>query len=347
VNIWLEGGKATKHSRNVIGSITSAAYDPLIKKIRITASLWRHYFPETVNSLLSLFRSGELETSAEISFNDWDEEALSDGGKHIFPKDGAFIGLGLVGRGADPRNQVIALLSAAFEKDSEVLSSIQEKSMASMQPINVPVNFTLIPSFWSGTGGIVPTTTTATDSTTYTVIRTDEAQNTIELESEEAEPVSRMDADDNGEADMPTDVVAESAEELVEASAESPSEDPQEDWKGKYEELAAKVAADEAATAQATLVTERLSELELIKPLEQGTKDKYSKFLGTMAEDDFTAMKEFLSAALEPAGGIASDAEVEPAKDVDSGDAEIEAHLEQWRKEAIEYVSGTQNKREF
>jgi hypothetical protein len=250
-----------------------------------------------------------------------------------------------VGKGADPRNQVLALLSA-YENDAEALSTVMEKNdMASMPTLDIPVRLNFLPGTTSDTftGNSIDNTT---NQTVYvpTFIPNEEPQ-TIELGTQEAEPVSRLDADSTGEADMPTDVTAESPER-VEASAESPSADNQENWKAKYEELAAKVEAQEADALREKLVSERLSELGKIKPIDSETEAKYAKFLGNMADEDYTAMKSFLSAAIAPAQGIASDAEVEPPEELDSGDAVVKQNIERWRQEAIDLVAATPAQRE-
>jgi len=323
VNILLLDGKASGHSKNVIGSITSANFDPLTEKIQTTAALWRHYYPEAVRKVVELFGDGALETSVELMIDDFDEEE-SEEGVHITPKDGVFSGLGIVSKGADPRNRVLAL-AEAYDEDVATLAA-----MPSIQPMTVATTNDAVTNF------VITTTTDSTNGTVSDSL----LWNSFESSSEA--DVSRNDTD-NGEANMPIPIVAESAEE---ASDKQPA-DSQEDWKAMYEELSAQVAAEKAQLESDKRVSERLSELEKIAPTTETQREAYTKMLSNLDDDAYQAMKQILLSAVTPAQGIASDAEVEPTEDeIDVDEAVVRDNLPKWRQEALEAFPPPVDKKE-
>lgn len=318
VNILLLDGKASGHSKNVIGSITSATFDPLTEKIQTTAALWRHYYPEAVRKVVELFGDGALETSVELMIDDFDQEESEDG-LHITPKDGVFSGLGIVSKGADPRNRVLAL-AEAYSEDVATLAA-----MPSIQPMTVTTTNDAVTNFVISNG-------TVSD----TLLRWNSSESSSEAD------VSRKDTD-NGEANMPTPIVAESAEE---ASDKQPA-DNQPDWKAMYEELSAQVAAEKAQLEAEKRVSERLSELEKIAPTTETQREAYTKMLANLDDDAYQAMKQVLLSAVTPAQGIASDAEVEPTEDeIDADEAVVRDNLPKWRQEALEAFPPPVDKKE-
>jgi hypothetical protein len=125
VNVQLDAsGKATGHTRKVVGAVKEAHYDEATETVIATTALWGHYDPSTVKQLKALYAKEDLHPSMEYSFP---EGTLIDNGDGTeTPTDGEFSGLGFVGKSGDPRAMVylMAALDEADEHNRE--SSLNE-----------------------------------------------------------------------------------------------------------------------------------------------------------------------------------------------------------------------------
>lgn len=117
VNILLDSkGDATGHSRRTIGTIVAAYFDEVKKGIVVTAALWGHYYPETIQKMRDLYAQAKLKVSMELSYPKDTLVANSDGSST--PTVGTFSGMGFVGKPGDPRSMVY--LMAALENDDKI-----------------------------------------------------------------------------------------------------------------------------------------------------------------------------------------------------------------------------------
>lgn len=121
VNIDLdEKGKATGHSRRVVGAITHAFFDERKQVVTVHAAIWPHYAPSTVAKIKDLAKDNDDNERPQVSMEfipTAEMIANSDGSET--PTDGEFSGLGIVGVGADPRNRLILVAALAEDEASE------------------------------------------------------------------------------------------------------------------------------------------------------------------------------------------------------------------------------------
>lgn len=117
VNIKLDSrGKATSHTRDkVVGAIKGVHYDEDKQAVMVTASLWPHYNPETVQKIKDLYSKKDLHVSMEMKYPEGSLQANEDGS--FTPTAGTFSGMSFVGTPGDPRSMVY--LMAALDEDEK------------------------------------------------------------------------------------------------------------------------------------------------------------------------------------------------------------------------------------
>lgn len=339
VNVMLSEDGVSDHSFNVIGTITSSFWDETTQKIRVHASLWRHYFPETVSKLLQFFSEKKLQVSAEVFL-----DAITEEDGITTPNDISFAGLAIVHQGADLGNRVL-VLAAALESDRSKLA--QEETVE-----DYPV---LAYSYeWAGeqiASHLASEKSEATvvgtfDSAFYVVdggkryrvgfafdgerLDFEEPVEVAEDATETVNFASRNGAEeteDSGGQNMPDIAELEASLSQAEATAE--------EWKVKFETLNAQTEADKAEQKRNEVGDKRLAEIEQIAPYKDAALKEEHRELFKAADDrTFEAMKNLVLAAAQPKGGITSDATIEP--EVESDDpvaAEALKNLPKWREE--------------
>jgi hypothetical protein len=117
VNIRLDSrGKATSHTREkVVGAIKTAHFDEQKQALMVTASIWPHYNPETVQKIKELYDQKDLHVSMEMKYPEGALQANEDG--TYTPTAGTFSGMSFVGKPGDPRSMVY--LMAALEDEDK------------------------------------------------------------------------------------------------------------------------------------------------------------------------------------------------------------------------------------
>lgn len=118
-------GKATNHTRDPIGAIKEAHYDEEKQAVIVTASLWEHYRPSTIQQLRKLYKEGDLHVSMEMKYPEGSLLANEDG-SHT-PTEGTFSGMGFVGQAGDPRSMVY--LMAALDEDEDRKDKVSVSDM--------------------------------------------------------------------------------------------------------------------------------------------------------------------------------------------------------------------------
>lgn len=353
VNVLLgSDGRPTDHSQDVIGSITKAEYDENLKKIRVYASLWGHYYPETIQTLKELQKSSKIEVSMEFLAAHLDVN--SDGS--VTPTKGRFSGMGIVGGGADLGNSVL-LLASALKADTG------EKEEP--QKVTTPVTAAPVGSFeWIAlkaaehlaNQGTVdkPYNANIVGTFTNTVVYKTDGNDTFRVDySREndnitfGEPVkvaetfvpleaSRQDAEPNpqsGVLNMPDE--KEFAE--LKASRDSLETEVKElrEIKTQFTELKAQVDKEKADKEMSLKASARVEELEKIRPYDDPkTKEAHLELLKTADDATFESLKKLFASMVELKGGISSE-EVNktPAGDEDPSKAEALKNLETWKAE--------------
>lgn len=349
VNVLLSADEegVTGHSTSVVGTITRAIYDSATQKVRIFASLWRHYFPSTVEQLVKLQADKKLQVSAELlAAGDTDAQGV------YTPTRGKFSGLGIVNTGADFNNRVLIL--AALKDDVEALSNVSVP-VAPPVPTPEPVSAEIIPMSyeWAGDQIAEHLSNTANSATVVGTFQdrfyftTNDAryETSFTVDNERlvfGEPVKVNEGEtpalewgtpvSNGGLNMPTEEeFAEIKASLATATTEA------NDWKGKFETLEATVTAERRAQEADKLGSTRLSEIEKIAPYTDETlKQTHLELFKTVDDKAFDTIKTLMLAVAEPKGGIASPEQVPPADpDTDPGQAEADKNLETWRAEML------------
>lgn len=128
VNIDLdEEDEPTGHSRRAVGAIKNAYFDEGEQGIIVTAALWRHYAPHTVERIKELANDPDARDRVQVSMEFIPEgELVANGDGSESPVDGEFSGLGIVRVGADPRNKVILVAALAEDEAKEPMPSLEE-----------------------------------------------------------------------------------------------------------------------------------------------------------------------------------------------------------------------------
>lgn len=356
VNVMLNaaGETITGHSDSVVGTITRSIYDAATQKVRVFASLWRHYFPETVEQLVNLQKEGKLQVSCELhAIGNTDDQGV------YTPTSGRFSGLGIVSQGADLNNRVL-ILAEALKTDVEALNVSKPITEPVVEPVAEPVTtaeFMPLSFEWASeqiadylsTSAIPNATVVGTYNGAF-YYDTDDARYKVPLSVDSdalviGEPVKVNDDDpdeeihlswgsptSSGGQNMPTE--EEFAE--IKASLETVTTEAN-DWKGKFEQLDATVTAERRVREAEQLSLSRLAEVEKIAPYtDDSLKQEHVELFKTSDDKTFEAIKRLMLAATEPKGGIASPATVPPTDpDADPGAAEAEKGLPKWREELL------------
>lgn len=125
VNIKLDpNGKATGHSRLVIGAIKDAVFDEAKQAVVVTAALWEHYEQKTVEKIRNLYAKGELKVSMELKYPK-DSMTENADGSHT-PTVGTFSGMGFVGQAGDPRSMVYLMAALKADEDNKQETSVND-----------------------------------------------------------------------------------------------------------------------------------------------------------------------------------------------------------------------------
>lgn len=347
VNVLLspDGDRATGHSRNVVGTIIDAKFDEATQKLRVFASLWRHYFPETVNKLVELFGEGVLQVSAEFSINEYEEE---DG--ITTPQSGFFVGVGIVHKGADPQNRVLVLASA-LENDKEAMTKVPTKTPETVEilPFSYEWAGDQIANYLSNNAeGAVVTGTygdsffyQASDNTYQVNFTVSDDNNTLQFDTPtvwtSGGDINRYfwgtgTPQEQGDENMPT------AEELAAANSDlEQARTEADEWKNKFETLEADITADREAREIEKRANDRMAEVEKIAPYKDETlKAEHLELFKTADEKIFAAVKNLILASVNPKGGISSESGV-PTDDPSADPSLVEAKskMEDWREEML------------
>lgn len=347
VNVLLQDGRVTGHSRNVVGTIIEAAYDETSQRLRIVASLWKHYFPETIAQLADLARKGALQVSAEFMI----AQANRDNGV-TEPTDGLFTGVAIVEEGADPRNKVLVLASALksdkeaeqlLENEVEVLPQSYEwagEQIAEYLANNEIVDATVIGTY---PDQFVYTSGENTNSVTITTNNGNLAFGEPTVWSESTGTTAIWGVVPSQEPATPQE--SKNMEELAEVQASRDRAQTDADsWKSKFEELEASVKserdereAEKAAAVAVTLANTRIGEIEKIAPYKDATlKAEHLELFKTADDKTYEVVKSLIAATVEPKGGIASEGGLGPTdEDADPVLAEAQKNLPQWREEML------------
>lgn len=345
VNVFLEEGSPTSHSRNVIGTILEAVFDEVTQKLRIVASLWRHYFPETVARLKELGPTG-FQVSVEFGMSSFEEE-----GGITEPKDGVFMGVGIVDQGADLGNKVWVLASA-LQSDLEASSKLEnenpvvnEEETTEILPMSFEWAGDQIANFLSSRGEEATVIGTFPDRFVYTTNSNgNDSAYTVHMSLNGdtltfGDPVSFEEGSNNSSTIwiVPSqEPEVKNMEELAEVQASLARVQAEaDDWKSKYETLHASVETAEKEREAEKRANGRLEEIEKIAPYEDASlKAEHFELFKTEDEKIFETVKKLILATVEPKGGIAPEGEV-PATDENADPvlAQAVADLPQWREE--------------
>ena len=339
-----EDGSLTPHSKVTIGHITDVLFDEGEQKIKTDGILWNHYYGETIEQLKDLYEQKKAEVSWEF-----DPEALTaspeDGDDVFIPDGGRFVGLAIVGRGADKGN-AIRLLASTMEKEDRARKALDIGQPGSFEWIGNKVAEHLTAS--ANTDNFVPKTVLGTFldhviyrendkyfKIPYTIEGTDvKFSDTIEVEPS-FQPLGASAAGSSlnpevtpttpvKEAEKPVAEIDEKELATLKASAEKvPTlETENADLKAKVAEgEAAKAELDTLKAAQtakaeeerkSTLAASRLEEVEKIKPYEDASQKKEDlEAFKTMDDSAFEIVKRVLAASVS-AGGVANEGGITP-----------------------------------
>lgn len=338
-----EDGSLTPHSKVTIGNITDVYFDEGEQKLKTDGILWNHYYPETIAQLQELYKDGKAEVSMEF-----DPEKLTaspeDGDDVIIPEEGRFVGLAIIGRGAD-RGNAIRLLASSMEKEDTAKRAAENAAQpGSFEWIGEKVAEHLTAS--AETENYVPKTVLGTYADRviyrekdkyfqipYTIEGTDvKFSDTIEVEPT-FQPLGASAAGSSLDPEVtPTEPVKE-AEKPVDpeeikrltASAEKvPTLEAEiatlkaavaegEAAKTELEQLKAAQAAQAEEQRRNTLAAARLEEVEKIKPYEDASQKKEDlEAFKTMDDSAFEIVKRVLAASAESKGGVANEGGITP-----------------------------------
>lgn len=355
VNVLLgSNGTPTDHSLDVIGSITKAEYDENQKKIRVYASLWGHYYPETVKALKDLYKQPDhrLEVSMEFLASQLDINV--DGS--VTPIKGRFSGMGIVGGGADLGNSVLLLASALKADTGDKEEPVKVTTPITAAPVGSFEWIALKAAEHLANKGSVdkPYNANIVGTFTNTVVYKTDGNDTFRVDySREndnitfGEPVkvaetfvplegSRKDPEPNpksGVMNMPDE--KEFAE--LKASRDSLETEVKElrEIKTQYTELKAQVDKDKAEKEQSLKASARVEELEKIRPYDDPkTKEAHLELLKTADDATFESLKRLFASMVELKGGIPSESQTPtPKEGEDPVKAEALKNLEAWKEE--------------
>jgi hypothetical protein len=335
----MEDGKLEPHSTTIIGNITGVHFDEGEGKIKTDGILWNHYYPDTIAGLQRLYDDGAAEVSME--FEPTLLTASPEDGEDVFiPEEGRFVGLAIVGRGAD-RGNAIRLLASAMERED---AAVKQAELNAQRPGSfewVAVNVAERLAAGAEEATYVPKTVVATypDRTVYqesgkyyalpytitgsTLVFSD----TIEVEptfqplgasaagsviDPEVTPTAPV-----KEAEKPVD--PEEIKTLKAAADKVPTLEAEiatlkaavaegETAKTELETLKAAQAAEAETRRRETLAASRLEEVEKIKPYEDASQKKEDlEAFKTMDDSAFEIVKRVLAASAGTKGGVANE----------------------------------------
>lgn len=356
VNVLLSAsGEATDHSDNVVGVVKNAVFDEASKKIRVFASLWRHYFPETVDTLKTLFKDKKLQASMEFLAS----KLRSNPDGTVTPEQGRFGGLGLVATGADLGNSVLLMASAlkADTKESEKVpepittAPVGSYEWVSLQAAewlanNVVTDSTSASVNGTYTNAIVYTQTSGTSSDTFR-INYELTDNKLKFgEPVRVDPTfvpleaSRKDDQEpaiSGVQNMPTE------QEFTELKASRDALETEvkelRETKTAYETLKASVEAKEKEAAAEKLADSRIEEIEKIKKYENTElKASHRELFKTADDKTFEGFKALIASTVELKGGISSESTAPTDDGSDPVEAKAKENLGTWREEALAHL---------
>lgn len=343
-------GKLTKHSREVVGSLTKAVYDPDTKKISVKGNLWNHYYPETIKTLKDLKAKNEMQASMEFLA----DELRDNGDGTVTPIRGRFSGLGLIPDGADLGNSVL-LLASAMETDKretpvvtapvipaptgsyEWISLQAAEHLSNMGTVEEPYTANVVGTF---NNAIVYNHGTDTFRIDYNT--TTEGGVTfgepVKVETTFVPLAASRKDDETLESGVVKNMADEKEFEELKASKSALETELQElrPIKAAYEELQASVKAKEETEKQELLASTRLAEVEKIRPYESDElKEEHKEIFKTADEKTFNTIKALMAGTVEKKGGIPDEAHAATGGDRDPGELEAETKLPAWREELM------------
>lgn len=339
-------GKLEPHSTAIIGNITDAWFDEGEQKIKTDGILWNHYYPDTIAGLQRMYANKEAEVSMEF------EPTLltaspEDGDDVWVPEEGRFVGLAIIGRGAD-RGNAIRLLASTMEKEDEARKQAQANapkpgsfewialnvaehltasaSEATFVPKTVLETYTdraiyqendkyyQIP--YTIEGSTLTFSDTIEVEPTFQPLGASAAGSTLDPEVTPTEPVK--------EAEKPVEITDQELATLKASAEKVPTlETENADLKAKVAEgeaakteletLKAAQAAEAETRRRETLAASRLEEVEKITPYEDANQKKEDlEAFKTMDDAAFELVKRVLTASAGTKGGVANEGAITP-----------------------------------
>ena len=350
INAMLDdSGELTDHSREVVGTVRKAVYDREGKKISVLGSLWNHYYPETISALKELQAKGKMQTSMEFLA----DELRDNGDGTVTPTKGRFSGLGLVPHGADKGNSVL-LLASAIKEDKEDNAKVSQSTtalagsyewvglkaaehFANMGTVDKPYEANVIGTF---NNAVVYNNGTDTFRMDYTSDTTNGVTfgEPVKVTSTFVPLTASRKDDETLESGVVKNMTDEKEFEELKASKATLEQELNElrPIKEQFEELKASIAAKDALEKQELLASERIAEVEKIKPYEdEKLKSEHKEVFKTADEKTFETIKSLMASTVELKGGVADEAHAGTGGDRDPGEIEAEEKLPKWKEELL------------
>jgi hypothetical protein len=305
-----EDGKISDHSTTVIGRVDEVGFDRTRGKAIAKAKLWKHYFPDTIAKLASLYKDKKAQVS--IEFMPTKMEASEDG-EVDRPMAGRFMGLGIVDKGADRGNFVHLMASAKKEEANMKLEEARKSGVVVPGSFEwVANNFTQHLTASNTTDNFADVNVVATYpdntiwyqngtyyQTPYTIDRTSiKFGDTIEVE-QDFKPLSA--SEEKGEDTPPIKPSKEADKPMAEISdaelqALKASADKTEDLTKELETLKASLADAEKELETANEKLEEASKREEDARLERLAASRMDEVEKIQSYDDTDQRKEDLEA---------------------------------------------------
>jgi hypothetical protein len=354
-----EQGELTDHSREVVGTVRKAVYDREGKKISVLGSLWNHYYPETIAALRELQAKGKVETSMEFLA----DELRDNGDGTVTPVKGRFSGLGLIPHGADKGNSVL-LLASAIKEDKEENAKVTNTTstalagsyewiglkaaehFANMGTTDQPYEANIIGTF---NNAVVYNNGTDTFRMNYTSDTTNGVTfgEPVKVETTFVPLTASRKDDETLDSGVVKNMTDSKEFEELKASYNTLEKELEElrPIKTQFEELQAKVAKDEEIKKQELLASERIAEVEKIKPYDdEKLKEAHTEVFKTADEKTFETIKSLMASTVELKGGVADEAHAGTGGDRDPGEVEAEEKLPKWKEELLARYSTAETK---
>ena len=311
-------GSLTPHSKVTIGNVTDVYFDEGEQKLKTDGILWNHYYPDTIDQLRELYSKGKAEVSMEFEPSKL-TASPDDGDDVVIPEDGRFVGLAIIGRGAD-RGNAIRLLASAMEKEDQAVKTNKKARPGSFEWVAERVAEHLTAS--ANVDNYVPKTVLETYPDRVIYVESDKYfelpytiegttvsfSDTIEVEPT-FQPLGASAAGSDSDPEVTPNEPVKEAEKPVDpkeierltASAEKvPTLEAEiatlkaavaegEAAKTELEQLKAAAAAKAEEERKTTLAASRLEEVEKIKPYDDASQKK----------EDLEAFKTMDDAAFE------------------------------------------------